>query len=108
MGVLAVEIKIPKGPAALKLLRARWELATYPPTPSPTSILWTADFQQRSENPHGEKRQHRWAKTIHQGSSVTCEVRGRNTLACVPPFVSEEDETQERFNNIVKVAQLAD
>ena len=43
MGVLAVEIKIPKGPAALKLLRARWELATHPPTPSPTSILWTAE-----------------------------------------------------------------
>ena len=47
-------------------------------------------------------------KTIHQGSSVTYEARGRNTLAHVPPFVSEEDETQVRFNNIVKVTQLAD
>lgn len=36
MGVLTVEIKIPKGPAALKLLRAQWELATYlPPPPHP-------------------------------------------------------------------------
>lgn len=35
MGVLAVEIKIPKGPAALKLLRARWELATYPTSHPP-------------------------------------------------------------------------
>ena len=35
LGVLAMEIKIPKGPAALKLLRAQWELATYPPPPHP-------------------------------------------------------------------------
>ena len=36
MGVLTVEIKIPKGPVALKLLRAQWELATYPDPPPST------------------------------------------------------------------------